>query len=105
MVLAVDQPHPEVDHRVAGVVAVRRRLDDALLDRRPEVERDGAAEDLVLELELLAARQRLEDDLAVGELAAAAGLLLVAAVPLGGAVHGLAVGDLGRMEDEVHLVA
>ncbi len=105
MVLAVDQPHPEVDHRVSGVVAVRRRFDDALLDRRPEVERDGAAEDLVLELELLAARQRLEDDLAVGELAAASSLLLVAAVPLGRAVHRLAVGDLGRMEDEVHLVA
>ena len=45
--------------------------------------RDRAAEDVVDELEVRAARQRLHADLAVAELAVAAGLLLVAAVRLG----------------------
>jgi hypothetical protein len=105
VVLAVDQPHPEVDHRVAGQVAAVARLLDPLVDRRAEVVRDGAAEDLVLELVLLAALHRLDDDLAVGELAAAAGLLLVAPVPLGLALDRLAVGHLRRVEDHLHLVA
>ena len=99
MVLAVQQADLEVDHRVAGEVAAPAGLLDALLDRRPVVVRDGAAEDLVGELEVLAARQRLDLDLAVGELAAAAGLLLVPAVAVGGLEDGLAVGHLGRMED------
>ena len=47
-----------------------------------ELARDRAAEDLVDELEVAAARQRLHRDLAVAELAVAAGLLLVAAVRL-----------------------
>ena len=42
----------------------------------------------------LAARQRLDADLAVGELAVAAGLLLVAPVALGRGLDRLAVGDL-----------
>jgi hypothetical protein len=67
--------------------------------------RDGAAEDLVGEVELLAARQRLDGDLAVGELAAAAGLLLVAAVTVGGLEDGLAVVHLGRMQDDVDVEA
>ena len=56
---------------------------DALLDRRDVLPRDRAAEDVVLELEVAAARQRLDPDLAVAELAVAAGLLLVPAVRLG----------------------
>ena len=84
VVLAVEQPHLEVDHRIAGEEAAPAGLLDPLLDRRPEVVRDGAAEDLVGEREVLAARQRLDLDLAVGELAAAAGLLLVPAVAVGG---------------------
>ena len=53
------------------------------LDRRDELPRDRAAEDVVDELEVAAARQRLDLDLAVAELAVAAGLLLVPAVRLG----------------------
>ncbi len=48
-----------------------------------ELPRDRAAEDVVLELEVAAARQRLHADLAVAELPVAAGLLLVPAVRLG----------------------
>jgi hypothetical protein len=105
VVLAVQEPHGEVDDGVAGEVAAPPRLLDPLLDRRPEVLRDGAAEDLIDEAEFLAAGERLDLDLAVGELAAAAGLLLVAAVPLGGLGDRLAVGDLRLVEDDLDVEA
>ena len=94
MVLAVVELDAEVDHRVAGEEALPPDLLDALLDGRDEVARDRAAVDVVHELEVLAAGQRLDADPAVGELAVAAGLLLVAAMGLGRARDGLAVGDL-----------
>ena len=56
------------------------RLLDPLVHRRAEALRDHAADDLVHELVPLVALERLEDDRAVAELAAAAGLLLVARV-------------------------
>ena len=56
------------------------RLLDALVDGGPEALRDDAADDLVDELVALVPVERLEHDLAVAELAAAAGLLLVAAL-------------------------
>ena len=83
MVLAVVELHLEVDHRVAREEALQARLLDALLDRRDEVLGDRAAEDVVDELEVRAARERLHADPAVAELAVAAGLLLVAPVGLG----------------------
>ena len=52
----------------------------ALVDRRPEALRDHAADDLVDELVADVALDRLDHDVAVAELAAAAGLLLVAAL-------------------------
>ena len=78
MLLAVDEPDADALHRRAGELAVLHRLLDALVDRRPEALLDDAADDLVDELVALALGQRLEHDLAVAELAAAAGLLLVA---------------------------
>ena len=98
VVRAVEHRGLEVDHRVAGEEAAHARVLDALLDRRHELPRDGAAEDVVLELEVAAARQRLDPDLAVAELAVAAGLLLVAAVRLGGRGDRLAVGNPRRLE-------
>ena len=68
-----------------------------------ELPRNRTAEDVVLELEVAAARQRLHADLAVAELPVAARLLLVAAVCLGGGRDGLAVRDPGRLQ--VHLYA
>ena len=59
---------------------MRHRLLDALVDGGPEALRDDAADDLVDELVALVAGERLEHDLAVAELAAAARLLLVAAL-------------------------
>ena len=72
---------------------------DALLHRRDVLPGDGAAHDLVDELEALAALERLDADRRHAELAVAAGLLLVLALGLGLLGDGLAVGDedvLGR---------
>ena len=93
----------EVDDRVAGQVAAQPRVLDALLDGGNELPRNRAAEDVVLEHEVCAARQRLHPDLAVAELAVAAGLLLVAAVRLDRRGDRLAIRDPGRLE--VHLDA
>ena len=105
MVLAVVERDAEVHHRIPGEEALAADLLDALLDRRDEVARDRAAVDVVHELEVLAAGQRLDADAAVGELPVAAGLLLVAAVGLGLLRDRLAVGDLRRMEDDLDAVA
>ena len=80
MVAAVDERHAHALHGRAGELAVLQRLLDPLVDRRPEALRDDAADDLVDELVADVAVDRLEHDVAVPELAAAAGLLLVAAV-------------------------
>ena len=80
MVAAVDERHAHALHRRAGELAVLQRLLDALVDRRPEALRDDAADDLVDELVADVVVERLEHDVAVAELAAAAGLLLVAAL-------------------------
>ena len=80
MVGAVDERDPHADHGIAREIARVHRLLDALVDRGPEALRDDAADDLVDELVALVRRQRLDLDVAVAELAAAAGLLLVAGV-------------------------
>ena len=52
-----------------------------------------------------AARQRLHADPAIAELAVAAGLLLVAALHVGLAANGFAIGNLRRVQLHVHAVA
>ena len=84
VVAAVEEPHAHALDREAGDRAVGHRVDDALLHRRDEPVRDHAALDRVDELEGPVA-QRLDLDVAVAELTAPAGLLLVAAVRLGAA--------------------
>ena len=76
MVLAVDAAHPDVDDREARQGAVRKPLEDALLDGRDQVARDRAADDLVDELESAPTGQRLHAQVADPEHALAAGLLL-----------------------------
>ena len=68
----------------------------ALLDRRDELAGDRAALDLVDELEAGAARQRLDAQEHLAELAGAAALLLVPMVALGRRGDRLAVGDPRR---------
>ena len=93
----VQQGDLEIHHRVAGQIAALGRLDDAFLDGRDVLPRDGAAEDLVLELEAAAARQGLHGDDAIAELAVAAGLLLVPPLDLRLGGDRFSVGDLGRL--------
>ena len=102
MVGAVVQLHLEVHDRVARHGAALRRLDDPLLDRRDVAPRDHAADDLVLEHEPRPPGQRRHADPAVAVLASAAGLLLVLALPLGPALEGLPVSDLGLGHQGVH---
>src|SRR5204863_5264530 len=78
VLLAVHEADANALDRRAGELAVLHRLLDALVHRWPEALLDHAADDLVDELVALALGQRLEHDLAVAELTAAAGLLLVA---------------------------
>ena len=80
MVGAVDEEDADALHRRAGELAVVHRLLDPLVDGRPEALRDHAADDLVHELVADVALDRLDHDRAVAELAASAGLLLVARV-------------------------
>src|SRR6185503_446651 len=78
----------------AGDRPLGQRRAHALLDARDELVRDRAAAHLVDELEAGAARQRLDAQEDLAELAGAAGLLLVAVVALGAAGDRLAVRDL-----------
>src|SRR4029453_1073526 len=95
---AVVHDRLEVHDGVAGQVPAQARLLDPFLDRWHELAWNGAAEDVVLEAEVAAARQRLHADLAVAELAMAAGLLLVAPVRLDGRGDGLAVRNPGGLQ-------
>ena len=67
MVRAVIHRHAEIDHRVSGEVAAYARFLDAFLDGRDELPRNRPAEDVVDELEVRSARQRLgEEDPSIG---------------------------------------
>ena len=94
MVLTVEQGDREVDHRKAERPALQVVL-GAVLDRRDVLPGHRAADDLVDELEALAARQRLDLHLHVAELAVAAGLALETRVLLRAFADGLLVGGLG----------
>ena len=78
MIRAVDQRHRDIDHRETQRPFLQV-IDDALLDRGNEIARHDAAVDLVLEDEAGAARQRLDLEHDIAELAVTAGLPLVAA--------------------------
>ncbi len=102
MVLAVHERDAHVHHRVARLDAVLERLLDALLDGGNELRGDRAALDLVDEVEALAGGG-LEVDVDHAVLARAAGLAHELAFDLlGGAAHGLAVGDLRAPDVGLH---
>ena len=105
VIRAVVEDHAEIDHREAGEIAARGRFDNSLLDRGNVVLGNRAAEDLVDELEVAAARQRFHLDLAVAELAVAAALLLVASLHVGLAANGLAIRHLGRLQVDFGVIA
>src|SRR3954469_72303 len=77
VILAVGQPDVEIDDREADQRAGLGGLAHPLLDRRDIFLRDVAALDVVLEDDPRAALARRQRHLDLGELAGAAGLLLV----------------------------
>jgi hypothetical protein len=81
--------------------AVGHRLHDALLDRRDELRRDRAADDLGLEHEPLAVAGGGELDVTDRVLAVPAGLLHVPAVALGRPSDRLAIRDLRGLVHDV----
>src|SRR5688572_15331213 len=103
VVRAVVELHLDVDDGVAGEQAPRQQLPHALLDRGDEVPWDDAADDRILELEALAAREGRELDPAVAVLPVAARLTLVLPLCLRGAADRLLVGHLRRLQ--LHLDA
>lgn len=105
MVAAVIEADLEVHDRAAGDEAAGRAFLNALVDGGDVVARDGAADDGVFEHVAGTARQAFHFDPAVAELAASAALLLMAALHLYLAANGFTVGDLGRLEQDFHLVA
>src|SRR5205085_906741 len=98
VVRAVDEPDAQALHRRPGELSVQHRLLDPLIDGGPKALRDGAADDLVLELVARVALERLQHDVAVAELAAPAGLLLVAPVRARLAANRLEVRHAGLAE-------
>src|SRR5918999_762926 len=102
MVRAVDEEDANTLHGRTCELAARHRLLDPLVDCGAEALRDDAADDLVHELIALVARNRLEDDVAVAELAAAARLLLVAALRARLLPDGLQVRNARLVKLDVH---
>jgi hypothetical protein len=90
--LAVGHLHGHVDHRVAGDDALGHLLADSLLDRGDELLGHRAADRVVLEDQARTARRGLDRQVDLGELTAAAGLLLVPVVALALARNRLAQG-------------
>ena len=96
MVGAVDQRHREIDHLEAER-PVLERVGYALLDRGEVVARHRATGDLLVEGEARTARERLDVEHHVAELAVATRLLLVpATLRVDRLADGLAVADARR---------
>src|SRR6476646_2020466 len=91
----------EVDHRIPGQETAKPSVLDSLFNCGNELTRNRAAEDVVDELELAAARERLELDLAVAELSVAAGLLLMASMRFGRRRDRFAIRNARKLQ--VHL--
>ena len=103
---AVVEDCAKVHHRIAGEVAPGGGVFDSLFDGGNKVAWDGAAEDVVDELEFNfgVARQRFHLDLAVAVLAVAAGLLFVASLNVGLAAYGFAIRHLRRLQHHLGVV-
>src|SRR5262245_12560733 len=83
VILAEEERHLNVHNRGPSERPALHAGDDPLLDRRDVLVGNNASLDLVKEPEPLAALERLEPEVNLSELAAPAGLLLVAVLVLG----------------------
>src|ERR1700675_4204945 len=104
MALAVEDGDSHVLHRESGERPVRDDLQDALFHGGHELSGDGAALDGVDELETGASRQWLHAQHHFAELPGAAGLLLVAMMPLGPGADGFPVRDFRWPRHDLELV-
>src|SRR4051812_8599559 len=102
MIGAVIDRDPEVDHRIAGQESTGARVLNPFFDRRHELPWDRAAEDIVDEFEVAAARQWVQLDLAVAELAMTTSLLLVPAVRFRRRLDRLAIRNARRLQEHVN---
>src|SRR5258708_7490016 len=105
VILAVVEDGAEVHDGESRQEAPGSGIPDALLDGGNPVLRDGAAKDIVDELDALAALDRLHLDAAYAELAVATGLLFVFAFDVGFTADGFAVRDFGRFRGEIDVIA
>src|SRR5260221_14260144 len=94
----------EIDHRESGEHAGAEHRFETLLDTGNEFLGHRAADILVFEYETTACRQRLTDDLDLGELAGTAGLLLVLVVNGDRPRDPLAISHLRGADIGIHLV-
>src|SRR5262245_35029534 len=99
--LAEEHRRQDIDDRRAGERAALHGGDHSLLDRRNVLVRDHATLDLVDELESLTARQRLEPQMHLAELAAATRLLLVAVLALRLGLDRLAIRHLRAAQHDL----
>src|SRR5271156_5658902 len=91
--LAVEQGHPDIDHRITCVHTLFHLRAHALLYTWDELPWHRSADHLIEELESGALRQRLHLDVAHRVLAVSAGLLNVAAMAFGFAAEGFSERD------------
>src|SRR5260370_41843767 len=104
VILTVQQTDAEVDDRKSRQESLASRVLNPFFHRRNVLARNRSAEDLVDKFEIRSAGQRLNRDLAVGELSMSGGLVFVASMRIGGFGDGLAVRNLRRMKNHVDAV-
>ena len=102
---AVHQGGLQEHHGIAGQHAVQAALAQALFHGGEVVLGHGAAEHVLLKDHILLLALGLEDNVNIAELAAAAGLLLIAALLADGAADLLTVGHAGGIQLRVHAEA
>ena len=103
VVLAVGNHHLDVLQAITRQRPLLQQLQHTLADGRLELSGNRPAEDVPAPLQrrLAAARQRLDFEVDLPELAGAAGLLLVAVVALRGNRNRLAVRNLRRLGGDI----
>src|SRR5437870_10714316 len=99
MVRAVVKDDSEIHDREPSQISASRGLFDSLFYGGNVVLRNRAAENVVNEFKLRAARQWLHFDLAIAVLAVASSLFFVAALHVGFAANGFTIWHFWRLQD------
>src|SRR5688572_4067288 len=105
VIATVDKRDAKIDKRIAGYRTALCSLDDPFFHGRSEVLRDRTAEDLVYPFETGSAIEWFKDALAIPELPASAGLLLVPALYLDLLGDRFLVRHLGRMQRDLDVIS